>query len=767
MLKSIYSKVVVVLVMFVLTITMVSGIYFFLQERKQLLLELDQQSKIVSARLRANLKYPVWNISPQEIKEIIEFELTSKNVIAIVVRDDLGNVLAGYLKENQQDLLLIANHDPYEEAMSWDIYINRVDKIIFDNVHIGDVEVYFTDFFIRQELYNFALRTAFQYLIATLLIISIFYILLQQIVIKPIMKLNHAVNEFHIEEKKAYLPDVSKLNASQDEIGQLASRFQEMVKRLNDSFTTIQDKNDQLSLTLTEIDHLKNFLSSIINSMPSMIITLNDEDVITQWNQAARELTGIYSQEAMGKSIWEVLPAFKRYKKYLEEIKISGGQVELDKEHFLNDKTKYHKIAIYPLIGLSLNGLVIRIDDITEMTKIDNQLKQAQKMEMIGTLAGGLAHDFNNVLGGIVGTVSLMDFYLKQNKVDIEQFLNHVDIIKDSTIRATDMVKQLMTISRKNEIALAPLDLNMSIKHVVKICNNTFDKSIEILPIYQSQPAYINADITQIEQVLLNLCVNSSHAMTFMRGEDEKIGGKLELEITRIHADPVFCASHPEASEGDYWVVRISDTGIGMDANTLTKIFEPFFSTKEKGHGTGLGLAMVYSIIKQHQGFIDVYSELGTGTTFTLYLPLLEKVKIKVERKKEKRVKKKKEGLALVVDDDRAMQNITRNILQELGYKVIIATNGEEGVSVYQEKYQTIKFVILDMTMPKLSGKEAYLEMKKINPDVLVLLISGFKLDDRVQKVLSLGINGFLQKPFSLEQLENKLDEILESKQRN
>jgi Signal transduction histidine kinase, nitrogen specific len=322
-----------------------------------------------------------------------------------------------------------------------------------------------------------------------------------------------------------------------------------------------------------------------------MLISIDENGIVTQWNYAAEKSTGIPATEIMGKNIWEATNLFQDYRNVCDEIAEKKKPVHLYRKPLQDqDQDRLYNVSLYPLAENCMNGIVVRMDDITLLEKTEDMLRQSQKMETVGTLASGLAHDLNNVLGGVTGTVSIMEFKIsKGNALSIEALKGYIETIKKSSQRITDMIKQLLSFSRKSEKDYVPVDLNLTIKHVMKICKGTMDKSIELRPYPTDAPAMINADPVQIEQVLLNFCVNASHAMTIMR-KDGNQGGILSVYLRMIDADKLFCTSHPEAQLGaEYWVLSVEDTGIGMDSKTIAKIFDPFFTTKEKGKGTGLG----------------------------------------------------------------------------------------------------------------------------------------------------------------------------------
>ncbi|MCP4215391.1 MAG: response regulator, partial [bacterium] len=337
--------------------------------------------------------------------------------------------------------------------------------------------------------------------------------------------------------------------------------------------------------------------------------------------------------------------------------------------------------------------------------------------------------------------------------------------IEESSHRAVEIVKQLLTLSRKKELIFTPVDLNKSIRNVMKICTNTFDKRIRLEPTYTDEPAIVFADPGQLGQVLLNLCVNAAHAMTIMKKDEKTWGGALRVTLESMVADEAFCENHPGAEQGHYWILSISDDGIGMSRKTITEIFAPFFTTKGNDQGTGLGLSMVFNIIKQHKGIIRVYSEIGKGSKFSVYLPVLTEDEID-EKQTGEEEDFSGEGLILVVDDEPIMRKIASKILENSGYSVITACDGREAVNIFAERRQEIVMVLLDMLMPVKCGKDAFFEMKKIQPDVKALLASGFRRDERVEEALKAGVKAFIEKPYTFRQLAREVYYIVNDLQK-
>jgi len=435
-----------------------------------------------------------------------------------------------------------------------------------------------------------------------------------------------------------------------------------------------------------------------------------------------------------------------------------------------NRNTIYFEITEVPVYDsegklLYFDGI---IKDITDKKINEEKLRQAQKMETIGILAGGLAHDFNNLLGGIIGPASLIRFVLgdagqEKSDNDCEKINNYLSMIEESGNKAAEIVRQLMTISREQKINTSEVNLATAVSHVYDICSNTFDKSVSINVSTNVDKPVIQADKTQIEQVILNLCVNSYHAMTTMRPNGQLWGGQLSINISSVSADNFFRKTHPEAESRDYYMLAISDTGIGIARENISSIFTPFFTTKKETEGTGLGLTMTYNIVKQHKGFIDVYSEPEAGTTFKVYLPVSTQEEKADSNAENTAAPETGKGLILVIDDEEIIRDVAKEILVHCGYEVITAGNSREGVEKYRAGSSQISAVLLDMAMPEMSGRETYLMLREINPYVRVVLASGNRNDKRVNETLSLGVRSFLEKPYTMGRLSGAISEVIKS----
>jgi len=389
------------------------------------------------------------------------------------------------------------------------------------------------------------------------------------------------------------------------------------------------------------------------------------------------------------------------------------------------------------------NGVLL---DITERKRLETQLMNAQKMEAIGTLSGGIAHDFNNILMGIQGYASLMMLDINMDNLRYER-LKHIEELVKS---AAGLTRQLLGFARAGKYVVKPVNMNDLIEKTSTMFGRT-KKEVAIHRKLERDIWVVEADRGQIEQVFLNLYLNALQAMP--------AGGDLSLETKNIVVDENYAKAY-SMTPGRYVRISISDNGLGIDEKTKERIFEPFFTTKELGRGTGLGLAMVYGIVKNHNGFIDVYSELGCGTTFNLYFPASEKKVIEEEPGAPDVLMGS--GTILLVDDEPSVLAVSKEILESVGYTVHGVRSGQEAVAFYEKNKDDISLIILDMIMPGLSGGETFDRIREINPSARIILSSGYSLNGQAQQIMNKGCQGFIQKPFDIAHISRKIREVLD-----
>ncbi|MFA5905346.1 MAG: ATP-binding protein [Desulfobacula sp.] len=397
-------------------------------------------------------------------------------------------------------------------------------------------------------------------------------------------------------------------------------------------------------------------------------------------------------------------------------------------------------------------GIIVIVTDISELKLLQIQLQQAQKMEAIGVLAGGVSHDFNNILMGIQGHLSLMQIDLSA----VEKVAAHSKHIGRLVKTAAELTSRLLGFARGGKYRISLLNANELISMALEIFKPT-RKDISIHQEFEKELHLVDADQSQLEQVFLNLLINASQAMP---GPGDIFITTQNIFINEDHRYPF------EVQPGRYIKITVKDTGIGMDLEIQKKIFDPFFSTKEVDDkkGRGLGLSTVFGIIKNHKGFILVESEKGNGSSFHICLPAsnnLDVKEIKEEIRSFEQVQKGSETI-LLVDDEEEIVNVGKNFLDKLGYKPLIARNGLEAVEIFRTYKDRISLIVLDLIMPKMDGKQAFLAIKDIKADAKILISTGYSVDDKIEGFLNQGCHGFIQKPFSLNEFARALRKILD-----
>ncbi len=504
---------------------------------------------------------------------------------------------------------------------------------------------------------------------------------------------------------------------------------------------------------------------TITNFAQDAIVMLDDQGNISYWNPAAEKIFGYTPEEALGKKMHMLLVP----EKYQEVYNIGFGKFRKTGQGTAIGKTielsAMRKDGTECPVELSIAAIQIQgkwhatgiIRDITkrkqaeqEKEKLQKQFQQAQKMESIGTLAGGIAHDFNNLLMGIQGYTSLMLNDLEQT----HPFYTRLKSMQEQVESGANLTAQLLGFARRGKYHVKPTDMNALIRKSAHMFGRT-KKEISIREKYAKDLWTVKVDQGQIEQVLLNLYVNAWQAMP------DK--GDLVIDTRNVILDEYLIQTY-YVQPGKYIKISITDTGVGMDAETQRQIFDPFFTTKGMGRGTGLGLASVYGIIKGHGGVINVESEKAHGTTFNIYLPAIEGSGVVVQEAfpGPQEIQRGNETI-LLVDDEQIILDVGRGMLDALGYKVLTASEGDEAIERYKANKDKIDMVILDMILPGMSGQEVYAILKGINEKIKVLISSGYNINGEATEILQQGANNFIQKPFTMKDLSLIIREVLDT----
>ena len=507
----------------------------------------------------------------------------------------------------------------------------------------------------------------------------------------------------------------------------------------------LRDISEWRNLT-AQLRSLQGFMQKLINASPYAVISINPHNLITTWNQSAEKILGITFADAFGKNLYELLPLFEKYRDVINEIMILKKTIYLnDEKVFIGEEDfKIANLTLYPVTA-EQNGVVIHIEDVSALKKLESSLLQAQKMESLGLLTSHIIHDFNNLLSGIMGYASLLEKKIADNP----KVKKYVSTIINSSERASTLINQLLNFSRKKMAEKEIININDLIKESLDFLAMNLKVINLDIQLYQSQ-ILLQADKTKISQILINLIINARDALE-----------NVPRPILRIKTDLVDISNQSDLLDGQYALIEISDNGSGINQENLNKIFEPFFTTKGQGRGTGLGLAIVREIIHDYNGQIKVDSKIGHGTFFKILLPVFAKEIFQSMAQEAQEPTAPLEGMVLLIDDEEVVREIGHDMIRTLGLKCLTAANGTEGIELFKKNNSEIKLVILDIEMPGISGEKVFHILKELQPEVKILIASGYGREYLETEIFKSKISHFIPKPFKIEQLTYQINNLI------
>jgi two-component system cell cycle sensor histidine kinase/response regulator CckA len=476
------------------------------------------------------------------------------------------------------------------------------------------------------------------------------------------------------------------------------------------------------------------------------------EGILLDANQAFLNLFGFSREDARNMEILQIYIDAADRKRFQKEIERKGSLKDYDICFRKKDSTEI-ECLLTSTVRRDKDGAILGyqgiVRDVTEHRQLQGQLLHAQKMEAIGTLAGGIAHDFNNLLQAILGYTDLLLMRKEASDPDRQK----LEIVRQAARDGSDLVSRILTFSMKAEFRARPTDLNLEILRVEKLLRRTVPRMIKIELVLVDEVWVIDADPAQIEQVLLNLAVNSQHAMPD--------GGRLLIETSNVLLEDDYVRRHLEAKPGKYVLLTVSDNGMGMKREVIERIFEPFFTTKANGEGTGLGLSMVHGIVSQHGGHIRCYSQPGLGTSFKIYFPVSSTERL-LDMAETREMPAFGTETILLVDDDDRIRDLAQQMIETGGYKVLLASSGEDALKKYAAHRGEVSLVILDLIMPGMGGKRCLEELLRMDPDSRVLIASGYSSNGLTIDETGTGAKAFIRKPYDAKDILASIRKVLD-----
>lgn len=701
---------------------------------------LNDELAVTASQLSAGLAISVWNVDDSQSSKIIESSMQSRSIYGIVLVSE-GNRLL-HFRDSQWNITNV------EQATQGEDLISAKRAVKFRDRQLGTVQVYVTTRFIREELRYTLISTVVAIVLLDACVILSLYLFLNHVVLAPLKKVEH----FAVSVSSGTRVDDLSGASFYGELDTLRRSIEEMFTQLNSRYMELLTSEKRVRQSEEKYRDLVEYANSVI-------LRMTPAGEITFFNEYAEKLLGFSREEVIGKNIvGTIVPAGQE--EGTELAALAMGHAPDPEEHIhsesqISDKSgksiliSWANRPVYDSEGKLVEVLCVG-QDITERRLLEQQVMQQQKLEGIGLLAGGIAHDFNNLLLPIFGYSEMIIERADQDD-KVREYAGSVIIAAD---KAKNLIKQLLTFSRKQMLSTETHDLNEIVTSFMTILQRTIRENIEIVQHPCAAPCMIKGDRTQIEQILLNLAVNAQDAISG--------NGRIVIETGRVELDAEFCSLHPGAHVGPYVVLSCSDSGCGMDEATLSHIFDPFYTTKPVGRGTGLGLSTVYGIINQHGGFIAVESHPGQGASFHIYLP----ADTSGERQDEAQgadagAVELTGSTILLVEDNQMVMQMIKELLERRGVTVFSADRPEDALVIAQQNREGINLLVSDIVMPGMNGPELYDALLRVIPDLKVLFMSGYA-ESAVGHYENAYKNArYIKKPFSADEFVGRAKELL------
>lgn len=689
----------------IVLMTLILIILYQAYSNRQLAGNIQERAEQIIAEAGNIFFLPLYNFDNQTLQHIARVYLDGNDFVSGIT-----------IKTEYNDLLFNEINGPADQLI-------RKDKVLYaKNKEIGTVTLYFSDQKLREQQWE-TIRTGVIVIVVILTVmLAAIDLFMQQWLKKPLHALTRGIRRIATGDYTHPMPPApqQEINAIIHEVNIMAGRIAEQKKLLEDSE--------------------KRYRSIFEGAMEGIFQETPDGAILTA-NPAMAQIFGYESPEEFIGSCTNTAKQLYVHPRVRQEL-----LHELDRDGFVTNLPIEMRHRLGHVLTIAMTARLVSgdhgnhryiegmVSDISRQQQMETELRQAQKMEAIGTLAGGIAHDFNNILSSIFGYIELAEMRSKND----EKLRNHLASALAGARRARDLVQQILTFSRKADHQKRPFPLAIIVKEVCKLLRSSIPASIEITQDIQSR-AVVIADPTQIHQLVMNLCTNSYHAM-------EQTGGRLIIRLHDQEPEKFNQESEADGEPDNFVLLEISDNGCGMDEETQAKIFEPYFTTKAHGKGTGLGLALVHGIVNNCQGKIEVHSTVGEGTTFRILLPAVDRkatsaaaADLSLPRGNGQRI--------ILVDDEEPVRDILSSFLEESGYMVSTFSGGSEALEVLQNDPDGCDLLITDMAMPKMTGEEVARSALEIRPELPVILCTGYSADLNRQQALDLGIHSVIQKP--------------------